>query len=111
MKAVRVASIFSDAKSREVKLKMKEGGDKMKIESQSVETGENVTEIPVQASLKGEGAIAFNNRYLIDALNSGSSEVVSLGFNDNFGPVVFQEVFDKNKLNKKYLHIVMPIRS
>ncbi|MDD5489077.1 MAG: DNA polymerase III subunit beta [Candidatus Moranbacteria bacterium] len=110
-KAVRTASIFSDSKSREVKLLIKEGGGKMKIESQSVETGENIAEIPCQSKTKGENIIAFNNRYLVDALNSFSSETVYIGFNDSFGPVVFREVQEKEKLIEDYLHIVMPIRN
>lgn len=111
LKAVRVASIFSDSKSREVKLVVREGDKKIKVESQSVETGENVTEVSARINLKSESSIAFNNRYLIDALLSVSSEDVYLGFNDSFGPVVFHEVVEGDKLNKKFLHIVMPIRS
>ena len=111
LRATRVASIFSDTKSREVKLKTKGGEGKIKMESQSVETGENITEVKAQVSLKGESVIAFNNRYLIDALNTLTSENVYVGFNDSFGPVILREVADKNKLNENYLHIVMPIRS
>lgn len=111
LRAARVASIFSDAKSREVKLKMKGGEGKIKIEAQSVETGENITEVKAQVNLKGESEIAFNNRYLIDALNTLTSENVYIGFNDSFGPVILREVADENKLDENYLHIVMPIRS
>jgi len=111
MRAVRTASIFSDTKSREVRLVAKEKEGKLKMESQSVETGENVTEVACELRVKGESAIAFNNRYLIDALNSLLSETVYMGFNDSFGPVIFREVQNKNKLNDNYLHIVMPIRS
>jgi DNA polymerase-3 subunit beta len=111
LKAVRVASIFSDSKSREVKLKMKGGEKKAEVASQSVETGENITEVEVEAKLKGETTIAFNNRYLADALNLISTEQVFIGFNDSFGPVAFREVPEKGKLNENYLHIVMPIRS
>jgi len=110
-KAVRTASIFSDSKSREVKLHIKGDNGKMKVESQSVETGENTAEVPCQSKAKGENIIAFNNRYLVDALNSFSSEMVYIGFNDSFGPVVFREVQEKDKLDENYLHIVMPIRS
>lgn len=111
LKAARVASIFADSKSREVRLKAKGSESKIKIESQSVETGENITEVKARTDLKGESSIAFNNRYLIDALNTLATEDVYIGFNDSFGPVVFREVGDKGKLNENYLHIVMPIRS
>lgn len=111
IKAVRTASIFSDTKSREVKLKTVEKEKKLSIESQSVETGENTTEVNCELNVKGESAISFNNRYLIDALNSLTSEAVYVGFNDDFGPVAFREVSEKGELNMNYLHIVMPIRS
>jgi len=55
-----VASIFSDSKSREVKLKAREGEKKIKIEAQSVEAGENTTEVASAAALKGSAIIAFN---------------------------------------------------
>ncbi|MDI6778036.1 MAG: DNA polymerase III subunit beta [Patescibacteria group bacterium] len=111
LKAVRVASIFSDSKSREVKLRLKGGESKLRVESQSVETGENITEIEAELNMKGESTIAFNSRYLTDALASVSSEEVYVGFNDSFGPVIFREVLEKGKYNGNFLHIVMPIRS
>ncbi|OGI39906.1 MAG: DNA polymerase III subunit beta [Candidatus Moranbacteria bacterium RIFOXYB1_FULL_44_23] len=111
VKAVRTASIFSDSKSREVKLCIKGDSGKMKIESQSVETGENIAEVPCQGKSKGENIIAFNNRYLVDALNSFSNNMVYIGFNDSFGPVIFREVLEKEKLDENYLHIIMPIRN
>lgn len=83
----------------------------MKIESQSVETGENIAEVPCQGKSKGENIIAFNNRYLVDALNSFSNNMVYIGFNDSFGPVIFREVLEKEKLDENYLHIIMPIRN
>lgn len=110
-KAVRTASIFSDSKSREVKLYIKGSSNKIKVESQSVETGENVTEVSCQSKAKEENVIAFNNRYLVDALSSLSSEIAYIGFNDSFGPVIFREVQEKDRLDENYLHIVMPIRS
>jgi len=109
-KAVRVASIFSDSKSREVKMKVKEGEKKIQVEAQSVEAGENITEVEGVVNLKGSSVIAFNNRYLIDGLNSASTEKIYIGFNDSFGPVIFQEI-EEGKIRKDYLHIVMPIRS
>lgn len=110
LKAVRVASIFSDTKSREVKIKVKEGEKKIQVEAQSVEAGENTAEVESLVDLKGSSVIAFNNRYLIDGLSSMGSEKVHIGFNDSFGPVIFREII-KDKPREDYLHIVMPIRN
>lgn len=110
LRAVRVASIFSDSKSREIKLRVKEGEKKIKIEAQSVESGENMTEVESLATLKGSAVIAFNNRYLIDGLNTLSSEEIYIGFNDSFGPVILREMAGE-KAREDFLHIIMPIRS
>jgi DNA polymerase-3 subunit beta len=110
LRAVRVASIFSDSKSREVKLRVKEGEKKIKIEAQSVESGENMTEVESVSLLKGSAVIAFNNRYLIDGLNTLSSEEIYIGFNDSFGPVILREIVGE-KIREDFLHIIMPIRS
>jgi len=111
LRAVKVASIFSDTKSREVRLVFKAGEKKIKVSAQSVEAGENTSEVAADLSLKESAEIAFNSRYLIDGLGSVTTEKVFLGFNDNFGPVVFREVSEEGKTILDFLHIVMPIRS
>jgi DNA polymerase III sliding clamp (beta) subunit (PCNA family) len=93
-----------------VKLRAKEGDKKIKIEAQSMESGENMTEVESAATLKGSAVIAFNNRYLIDGLSTLSSEEIYIGFNDSFGPVIFREVIEE-KIREDFLHIIMPIRS
>lgn len=110
MKAVRVASIFSDSKSREVKLSVEDGSKKIKIEAQSVEAGENTAEISGEVNMKGSITIAFNSRYLTEGLNTFSSEEIYVGFNDSFGPVMFRES-NQGKENMSFFHIIMPIRS
>jgi DNA polymerase-3 subunit beta len=110
VKAVRVSSIFSDSKSKEVKIKIKEGEKKIQVEAQSVEAGENTTDVEGQVKIKGSSVIAFNNRYLIDGLNSAATEKIYIGFNDSFGPVVFREI-ENGKIREDYLHLVMPIRN
>lgn len=111
LRAVKTASVFSDSKSREVRLKMKTGEKKIQISAQSVEAGENISEMPASINLKDSVEIAFNNRYLIDGLNSISGDIVYFGFNDSFGPVVLREIGKNEKIEEKYLHIIMPIRS
>ncbi len=111
LRAVRTASVFSDSKSREVKVEIKSNEKKIKVAAQSVETGENATEIPAQIDMKGAASIAFNSRFLADGLASLSSDTVWVGFNDNFGPVMLREIAKEEKINQDYLHIIMPIRS
>lgn len=111
LKAVKAASIFSDSKSREVRIKMKSGEKKIQVSAESVEAGENTSDVEVKTGLNKNMEIAFNSRYLIDALGSILTEFVCLGFNDSFGPVALKEVGKDEKNNEKYLHIIMPIRS
>ncbi|MFA5871787.1 MAG: DNA polymerase III subunit beta [Parcubacteria group bacterium] len=111
LKAVKMASIFSDNKSREVKFGVKSAEKKIVIEAQSVESGENITEVEGQIAVKNDSVIAFNNKFLIDALNLLSSPKIYVGFNDSFGPVIFREINSDDKVKDDYFHIVMPIRS
>jgi len=111
LRAVKVASIFSDAKSREVRFVLKTSEKKIKVSAQSVEAGENTSEVAADLNLKESAEIAFNSRYLIDGLGSLATEKIFLGFNDNFGPVIFREVAKGDKPILDFLHIIMPIRS
>jgi len=111
LKAVKLASIFSDSKSREVKMKIGEKKQEITIEAQSVEAGENSAEVSCQVNAKEKSTIAFNSRFLIDGLGTISTKYVYIGFNDNFGPVMLREVDDEKKPQEGYLHIIMPIRS
>ena len=83
----------------------------MTILAQSLETGENASEINCRANVKSDSEIAFNSRYILDALNVISSPSVFIGFNDAFGPVIFKEITSEGKIKDDYLHIIMPIKS
>ncbi|MDD3487053.1 MAG: DNA polymerase III subunit beta [Candidatus Moranbacteria bacterium] len=119
LKATRLAGVFSDSKSREVKLKISDGKGasaeeyhpgKMTVFAESVEAGEGSWSVDCAVSGQGGVEVAFNNRYLVDGLNSLGMEDVSLELNDSFGPVMFREIAG-GKPKADYFHIVMPIRS
>jgi DNA polymerase III subunit beta len=111
LRAVKTASIFSDARSREIRIKVKSGEKNIQVSAQSVEAGENTSDVAADTNVKNSLEIAFNNRYLIDGINSISTDLVYLGFNDSFGPVALKEVGKEGKIDEKNLHIIMPIRS
>lgn len=111
IRVVKLASIFSDSKNREIKVEIKKEKNKMTILAQSLETGENASEINCRANVKSDSEIAFNSRYILDALNVISSPSVFIGFNDAFGPVIFKEITSEGKIKDDYLHIIMPIKS
>lgn len=110
LKAARLAGIFSDSKSREVRIKIDGGKKKLAVFAESVESGEGSWNVDCQTDSKTDIEIAFNNRFLLDGLNSLSTEDISLGANDAYGPVMLREVVS-GKPTADYFHIIMPIRS
>jgi DNA polymerase III subunit beta len=110
LKAARLAGVFSDSKSREVRLKIEGGKGKIMVFAESVESGEGAWSIDCQADAKNDLEVAFNNRFLLDGLSSISTEDIYIGANDSFGPVMLREVV-AGKPQLDYFHIIMPIRS
>jgi DNA polymerase-3 subunit beta len=110
LKAARLAGVFSDSKSREVRIKIEGGKNKMSVFAQSVEAGEGSWNVDCHSDAKADIEVAFNNRYLLDGLNSLQSDTIAISLNDSFGPVMLRELSgDKPKTD--YFHIIMPIRS
>jgi DNA polymerase-3 subunit beta len=110
LKAARLAGVFSDSKSREVRLKIDGGKGKIAVFAESVESGEGSWSVDFQSDSKNDLEVAFNNRFLLDGLNSISTEDIYIGANDAFGPVMLREVA-AGKSQLDYFHIIMPIRS
>jgi DNA polymerase-3 subunit beta len=110
LKAARLAGVFSDSKSREVRLKIDGGKGKIMVFAESVESGEGSWSVDFQSDTKSDLEVAFNNRFLLDGLNSISTEDIYIGANDAFGPVMLREVA-AGKPQLDYFHIIMPIRS
>ncbi|MFA6193264.1 MAG: DNA polymerase III subunit beta [Parcubacteria group bacterium] len=110
LKAARLAGVFSDSKSREVRLKIDGGKGKIAVFAESVESGEGSWSVDFQSDAKSDLEVAFNNRFLLDGLNSISTEDIYIGANDAFGPVMLREVA-AGKPQLDYFHIIMPIRS
>jgi len=102
LRAVRIASIFARESANIVKLKIEKG--KLKISANAPQVGENESIIDVK--IKGEEQeIAFNFRFLLDFLNSISSEQVTLEMTGALNPGVFKPLSDDS-----FLHIIMPVR-
>lgn len=102
LRAVRIASIFARESANIIKLKIEKG--KLKISANSPQVGENESIIDIKT--KGEDQeIAFNFRFLLDYLNSISSEQIALEMTGALNPGVFKPVGDES-----FLHIIMPVR-
>ena len=104
VKAVQLSSIFSDGGVGVVVLKQDPAKKKMVVSSQESEVGEAQSSLPISGEGKA-GTIAFNSRYLTDALAALRGDNISLSMNSALDPVMFSYPKDKS-----YLHVVMPVR-
>ncbi|RKX48363.1 MAG: DNA polymerase III subunit beta, partial [Thermotoga sp.] len=95
-------SVIAKKGSDAVKFEITEG--KMELSTKSPEAGEAIEEIEVQK--EGEDlTIAFNPKFIIDALRKIDTEEVEMNFVDSTSPL------QMNPLDVEgYIYIVMPIR-
>jgi len=103
-KAVQLTSVFSDSGVSIVVFDHNVKGKILEVSSQESEVGEAKIEVPISGEGK-KGSIAFNSRYLIDALNAISGEEVVISLNSSLDPVLFTDPEDKT-----YIHVIMPVR-
>jgi DNA polymerase-3 subunit beta len=102
LRETRTASILAKDAANVVRLATGEGT--LTLHAQTAEVGDD--EAPLTATVDGEGVqIAFNARYVLDALGVIDSEEVALGFNGPLSPGVIRPVGRDD-----YLYIVMPVR-
>ncbi len=78
--------------------------DIFSVKSIANEFGENDSEI--ETNVDKDGRVNFNSRFLIDALNALESKDIEFEFSSRVTPTVL-----RNKKDKKYTHIVMPLSS
>lgn len=102
LKAVKICSIFAREAANIVKLTLQK--DKVIVSSQTQSLGENT--VDVEATLVGEeNEIAFNAKYLVDALSNIDKETLVFEMAGPLNPGVF-----KIKDDTTFLHLIMPIR-
>ena len=100
VQALRRAEIMTSEKANSVKLSF--GKNNLAITANSPEVGEARETLAVNYKGK-EMAIAFNPRYLIDALNALSEDEVFFELIDELSPGVI-------KINGPFLYVVMPMQ-
>jgi len=102
MKALRRVSIMSKERSSAVKVEV--DGSNMVVSASNPDIGEAKDEI-VMTYTGDSMALAFNARYLLDALSAMENEKVVLKMNEPLSPVLLLE---ENK--DDYKCVVMPMR-
>jgi len=105
LKAVRLSALIASSSANVVKLALPgEGGTSVAM-SAAAEIGENEGE--VEAEVEGEPTtVAFNARYLTEALQNMVGERLALEFNGPLSPGVLRPVGDED-----YVHVIMPVRT
>lgn len=102
LSAVRVCSVFAREAANVIRLSIRKGGIVFSSDASSVGTNEVLVEAKVEGE---ENEIAFNSRYLTEALSSLKEGNVRFEMAGPLSPGVFKE-----EGNKNFLHIIMPIR-
>ena len=103
LKAVKLSAIFARESANIITMTLQSSGTTIAAKSASV--GENT--VVVESKLTGEeNQIAFNARYLVEALANISENDLSFSMTGPLNPGVFRIVG-----NETFLHLIMPIRT
>ena len=106
LKATKLASYFARDAANIVRLAVnpQDGAAPLVVSANAAEIGDNVSR--VEASVEGNGVqIAFNARFLSEALASLTATEVALELGGALAPGVLKVVGEQS-----YLHVVMPLR-
>ena len=106
LKATKLASYFARDAANIVRLAVspQDGGAPLVVSANAAEIGDNVSR--VEASVEGNSVqIAFNARFLSEALSSLTAPEVALELGGALAPGVLKVVGEQS-----YLHVVMPLR-
>lgn len=102
VQAVRLATVFARDLGNIVRLKLAPTG--LELSANTAQVGDERTEVP--GDISGEEiSVAFNSRYLLDALSRFQPSQVSLEIKSNLSPGVFRAVGDDS-----LTVLVMPVR-
>jgi DNA polymerase-3 subunit beta len=111
VRAVKLASVFSQKNQQEVLLDVQPQSQQLIVSAQSQESGSNKTSVSISAS--GEAvSVVLNPRFLLDGVATVKSETVALSLNDASAPVVIRSYNKKEDLaDESSTYIVMPIKN
>lgn len=102
LKALKLASVFAKDSSNIVKLSSKENS--LTLSSEAKELGDQQMQIEAQTE-GAEITIAFNNKFLVDALSAASSTQVIIEFSGNLSAALIKPMGEEG-----LEYIVMPVR-
>ncbi|OQA04989.1 MAG: DNA polymerase III subunit beta [bacterium ADurb.Bin400] len=100
--ALKMTSLFAKDAANNIKIKTTD--QNLIISSAHAQSGDATSKVSAEVS-GNDMEIAFNARYLLDALQAVSSKAVTLKLNDSSSAAVLEFDQDKN-----YLYIIMPLK-
>lgn len=105
IRITKIAGLFARESGGSITLTADAEKKSLSIHSIASELGENTSE--ATASVKGDGQITLNSRYLTEALSVIEGDSVEFSFSGKLAPSVLKST-DKNT---NYYHIIMPLKS
>ncbi|HEU5005106.1 MAG TPA: DNA polymerase III subunit beta [Candidatus Saccharimonadales bacterium] len=100
----KVSSLFARESAGSITINASKTGAKVSINAIASQLGENTAS--AEAEVTADGEVTLNSRYLIDALNAFSGEMVEFCFNGKLEPCILRSASEPD-----YLHLIMPLRS
>lgn len=101
----KIAGLFARESGGSITIKADETKGAVSIHSIASQLGENTSE--TEATVKGDGQVTINSRYLIEALTCVDDASVHFGFSGKLAPCVLTPDTDTGD----YQHIIMPLKS
>lgn len=101
---VKIAGLFARESAGSVVLSIDDTDNQLSVQSVASQLGEN--NATAEATASGSGQITLNSRYLLEALQTMSSDDITVAFNGKLDPVLLSDPKSNN-----YLHIIMPLKS
>ena len=102
--ALKMASFFARESANNVKISFKKPKT-VQVSAVSPQLGDNLSQL--EGEISGEDLeIAFNAKFILDALQVVENEKIELAFSGSLSPGVIRPANDKN-----YLYIIMPLRT
>jgi DNA polymerase-3 subunit beta len=104
IQAVKIASVFAKDSGALVRLQIKPAENSLVVTAQSASLGQNQSTVSVTGTGE-EIFIAFNARYVLDALNAFGSGQITIQLKSDSDPILLTRPGQDN-----FRHIVMPIK-
>jgi DNA polymerase-3 subunit beta len=104
VRIAKMAALFARGSGGSVVCETKQADRQFLVSAVASELGENTSYM--EAEVSEDGKVVLNSRFLMDALSVMGTESLSFGFSSKLAPVVI-----RNKKDKDYTHIIMPLES